>query len=125
MKHSAEKTDGRKMRRPNKIGFRSVVDDGRTLFATIFGAGSTIEAVIPLNAPFGRAGFSTGRDIMVSNTFNALVGIDIVDLFAGWVIVLVNDRFHRTLVDAGSAADACIGNDYSHFFSFKIWYVKL
>jgi hypothetical protein len=51
---------------------------------------------------------------MVANTLDTFVSVYVIDLFTRWVIVLVYDRFYRTLVDASAAVNTGIINDYCH-----------
>jgi hypothetical protein len=106
-----------KHRRKNKEEKRSILDNGRAFFATVCGSGHTINDIIPDNALFSRACFSTGRNIMISHALDTFIGMNIIDVLARWVIILINNRLDRTLVDARSATDAGIGNQYSHYLS--------
>jgi hypothetical protein len=84
----------------------------------ILSARHPLIAFIPYNTPLCRTSLGTGRYIMVSHALYAFVGINIIDLFSGRIILIIHDGFHRTLVDAGSAVDADICDQYCHLYSF-------
>jgi hypothetical protein len=102
-----------------------VINDRSAFFASIFRAGLTLYAVIPLDTALSGARLCTGRYIMISYAFYAFVSVYIVDIFTCWVIVIVNNGLNRTLVYTSSAANAGICNNYSHFFLLFNWYVAL
>jgi hypothetical protein len=51
---------------------------------------------------------------VVTDTLDTFVAVNVIDLFTRWVIVLVYNRFYRTLVDASAAVNTGIINDYCH-----------
>jgi hypothetical protein len=83
-----------------------VFDNGRAGFASVFRTRHTFDALAPLNTTFRRARFRTSGNVMITDTLDTFVGIYVVDLFTRGVIVFVNNRFYRTLVDTSGTVDA-------------------
>jgi len=51
---------------------------------------------------------------MVTYALDAFVWVYVIRVSTRWVIILVYDRFYRTLVDASAAVNTDIINDYCH-----------
>jgi len=93
-----------------------VFDDRCTLFASVLRTRHTIYTVIPLDTTLCRTSFGTCRNLEVVYTLDTLIRVYVVDLLTCWVIILINNRFYRTLVDTSSTVDTGICNNYCHFF---------
>jgi hypothetical protein len=80
-----------------------------------------IRTSAPYDTSLRRTRSRTCRLVMIAYTLDTFVGIDIVNLFSRRIILVVNDRFYRALIDTGTAVNTSISNQYSHFkLLFKI-----
>jgi hypothetical protein len=99
-------------------GDESVFDDrgmiGAGLGGDILPAGQPFDTLGPDDTSFRGAGLGTGGSVVVADTLDALVRIDVIGVLTRGVIVLVYDRFDRALVDTCRTVDADVRNHYCH-----------
>jgi hypothetical protein len=104
------------------VNFEILCDYGRVLFAVIGtdlrASGVAAYDLAPDDAAVGGTGVRTRRLVVVADALYAFIGIDVVSPLAAWVVGIVHDRAYGAFVDTRAAADANIGDFYSHFFSF-------
>jgi hypothetical protein len=102
------------------VGEESVFDDrgaiGAGIGRDILPAGQALDAIGPDDTSLCGAGLGTGGSVVITDTLDTLVGVDIIDVLTRGVIVLVYDRFDGTLVDTRRTVDADVCNHYCHVF---------
>jgi hypothetical protein len=102
------------------VGEESVFDDrgviGTGVGGNIFPAGNPLDTLGPDDTSFGGACLGTSGSVVVTDTLDTLVGVDVIGVLTCGVIVLVYDRFDGALVDTCRTVDADVCNHYCHVF---------
>ena len=111
------------------VNFKILRDYRRAIFAVIGAdlraSGVTAYDLAPDDTAVGGTGVRTRRLVVVTDALHAFIGIDVVRPLAAWVVGIVHDRAYGAFVDARTAADANIGDFYSHFFLLYQKYIAM